>query len=324
MASHPHDLNIDTVRCNRNKKERAKLPSSVQKNWKLCYTCALSPRKVRIPVNLSKIIVKPTEAMQHIKTYVKDVYEQSVHYNRDERRGNMVDKHQAHLAATLTKETSEYILNTSMDQLSAMKNNLLSVTSTLPESTTRPELQLELLFGIGATLFSLYNYINTQSDTAQITRNKNSIRNLTHIAEIQEDHLKHLEIEIATNRYFYLQNLKFNAALLVSATQDITMQANTISNKFLNTIQQLQLKRLSLDFLQGTTIKQLFTHLQNIAHQGNMDLLISAPSDLFQIDVLFFYKSNTNELNIFLNVPMVNPSKLLKFFQFINFSISYN
>jgi hypothetical protein len=186
--------------------------------------------------------------------------------------GNMVDKHQAHLAATLVKETSEYILNTSMDQLSAMKNNLLSVTSTLPESTTRPERQLELLFGIGATLFSLYNYINTQSDTAQMTRNKNSISSLTHIKEIQEDHLKHLEIEMATNRYFYLQNLKFNPALLVSATQDITIQTSTISNKFLNTIQQLQLKRLSPDFLQGSKIKRLLTHLQNNAHQGNMDL----------------------------------------------------
>ena len=262
--------------------------------------------------------------MDHIKEYIKDVYEQTVRYNRDERTGNMMDKHQAHLAATLVKESSEFILNTSIDQLSAIKNNLLSVTSTLPESSSRPERQLELLFGIGATLFSLYNYINAEHDTTQIQSNKKSINSLTHIAEIQEDHLKHLELEMATNRYFYLQNLKFNPALLVSATQDITMQTNTIANKFLNTIQQLQLKRLSPDFLQGSTIIKLFTHLQTIAHQGNMDLLITAPSDLFQIDVSYFYKSHTNELNIFLHVPMVNPNKLLKFFQFIKFPLAQN
>ncbi len=93
-------------------------------------------------MNLSKIISTPTEAIEHIKVTVKDVYEQTVRYNRDERRGNMVDKHQAHLAATLVKESSEFILNTSIDQLSAIKNNLLSVTSTLPESSTRPERQL--------------------------------------------------------------------------------------------------------------------------------------------------------------------------------------
>jgi hypothetical protein len=179
---------------------------------------------VRIPVNLSKILDSPTEALQHMKTYAKEVYEQSLRYYRYERRGNMLDKHQAHLAATLVKETSDNILNTSTDQLSAIKNNLLSITSTLPESNTRPEGQLDLLFGIGAALFSQYNYINTQADTAQITRNTNSIISLTNIAEIQEEHLKHLEIEMASNRYFYLQNLKFNPALLVSASQDITLK----------------------------------------------------------------------------------------------------
>jgi hypothetical protein len=124
---------------------------------------------------------------------------------------------------------------------------------------------------------------------------------------------------MADNSYFYLQNLKFNPALLVSATQDIIMQTNTISNKFLSTIQQLQLKRLSPDFLQGSTIKRLFTHLQS-----KMDLLISAPSDLFRIDVSYFYKFHTNELNIFLHVPMVNPNKVLKLIQFIKFTLAQN
>ena len=55
-----------------------------------------------------------------------------------------------------------------------------------------------------------------------------------------------------------------------------------------------------------------------------MDLLISAPSDLFQIDVSYFYKSHTNKLNIFLHIPMVNLNKLLKFFQFIKFSLAQN
>jgi hypothetical protein len=33
---------------------------------------------IRIPGNLSKIISTPTEAMEHIKVYVKDVCEQTV------------------------------------------------------------------------------------------------------------------------------------------------------------------------------------------------------------------------------------------------------
>jgi hypothetical protein len=40
---HPYDLKIDAVCCHSSKQECAKSPSSVQKNWKLCYRCALSP-----------------------------------------------------------------------------------------------------------------------------------------------------------------------------------------------------------------------------------------------------------------------------------------
>ncbi len=41
MASHPHDLNIDAVCCNKSGQKRTKSPSSVQTYWKLCYKCAL-------------------------------------------------------------------------------------------------------------------------------------------------------------------------------------------------------------------------------------------------------------------------------------------
>jgi hypothetical protein len=59
---------------------------------------------------------------------------------------------------------------------------------------------------------------------------------------------------MANDRYFYLQSLKLNPALLVSASQDIIFQTHTILDKFLNTFQQIQLKRLLTNFLQGSTI----------------------------------------------------------------------
>jgi hypothetical protein len=55
------------------------------------------------------------------------------------------------------------------------------------------------------------------------------------------------------------------------------------------------------------TISKLYKHIQHKAQIGNMDLLILAPSDLFQIDVSYFYKLSTKELNICLYVPMVKP-----------------
>jgi hypothetical protein len=78
-----------------------------------------------------------------------------------------------------------------------------------------------------------------------MSRNTKSVSSLTHVLEIQEDHLKHPYNEVSNNIYFNLQQLKFNPALLVLACQDVTFQTNTISDKFLSTIQKLQVKQVS-------------------------------------------------------------------------------
>ncbi len=45
LASHPHDLNIDSMCCGKSGKECAKPSSGIQTHRKLCYKCALSPRE---------------------------------------------------------------------------------------------------------------------------------------------------------------------------------------------------------------------------------------------------------------------------------------
>jgi hypothetical protein len=124
----------------------------------------------------------------------------------------------------------------------------------LPESNTRPERQLELLFGIGTTHFSPYNYINTQSDSAQISRNKNWISSLTHIVEIQEDHLKHIDSEVANDRIFYLQNLQHKKKFKVqSSSSRFGISRHHFSNKhYLKQIPQ---------YYPATSAKTAFTKL---------------------------------------------------------------
>jgi hypothetical protein len=173
---------------------------------------------------------------------------------------------------------------------------------------------------MGATLFSLYYYINHKEESSTNFKVYTvHLSSLTHIFEIQEEHLKQLDIEVANNCFFYLQSLKLNLAISVSTRQNITFQTNIISDKFLSTIQDLQVKWVSPNFLQGSTVVKLYKHLQHKAQNGNTNLLILEPSDLFQIDVSYFYKSSTKELNILLHVLMVKPMKLLKNCSSLNF-----
>jgi hypothetical protein len=87
---------------------------------------------VRILVNLSNVIETLRKAMQTIEAYIKNVHQQLLMYFKDHQRGNITDKHQAHLAALLVKDTSDFILNMSSDQLGSIQNNLMSISSTLP------------------------------------------------------------------------------------------------------------------------------------------------------------------------------------------------
>ena len=54
----------------------------------------------------------------------------------------------------------------------------------------------------------------------------------------------------------------------------------------------------------------------------NMELLITHASDLYQIDVTYYFNPSDNELNIFIHAPMVKPSKLLQLYRFIKFPLA--
>jgi hypothetical protein len=107
------DAGID-ICCGKNKQRGTNSPSGIQEHWKLCTD--VHYRHIRIPVKLSKIIDTPMKTMVTIDSYIKNVYHQSIMYFKDHQRGNIADKHQAHLAEQLIKDTSEFIKNVSTDQ----------------------------------------------------------------------------------------------------------------------------------------------------------------------------------------------------------------
>jgi hypothetical protein len=92
---------------------------------------------IQISVDLNKIINTATRAMTQMEIYFRNLYQQSLMYYKDHQRGNLADKHQAHIAAQLIRDTSDFITNTSSAQLTSIKNNLLSITSMLPMTNIR-------------------------------------------------------------------------------------------------------------------------------------------------------------------------------------------
>ena len=72
----------------------------------------------------------------------------------------------------------------------------------------------------------------------------------------------------------------------------------------MGSVQQLQIHRLSTNLLRGSTVTAIYKEMQNKADTNKMELLLNSPADLFKIEVSYFYKPQTQEINMFLHVPM--------------------
>ncbi len=93
-----------------------------------------------------------------------------------------------------------------------------------------------------------------------------------------------------------------------------------VQNRITNLVQQAQNKRLSVDLLTPKKLKMVFEHLQNQAEQSKLELLISKPSDLFQINTSYLHTNKT--LTLILLIPMVAEENKLNLLQFIPFPLS--
>ena len=94
-----------------------------------------------------------------------------------------------------------------------------------------------------------------------------------------------------------------NPAQLLSEIKMTLDNANNAFTGITNTVQQAQNKRLSVDLLTPDTLKQVFQHLQDHAEKQGLELLITQPSDLFQIDTSYIHSNKT--ITLILHVPMV-------------------
>ncbi len=78
--------------------------------------------------------------------------------------------------------------------------------------------------------------------------------------------------------------LQHNPSHLNSEMNLILENGHEDATRITNMVQQAQNKKLSVDLLTPNMLKQVFQHLLDQAESQNLELLISQPLDLFQID----------------------------------------
>ena len=285
------------------------------------YATNVEYHHIHIPVNLMEQVAVADKAKHMISHYAETIYQETLmHYHQD---NQYPDEQKAKAYANLLKDQNTFVANTSGEILDRIKVNLISTTTALPHlANKQSKRQIGLLFGLLGTSFATANAIHIAQMEKNAAGQRQQILKLTHIAEIEQNHLQHLDLQVITNEKQTLEALRYNPAMLASAANLLIFQTKLVEEKIQSTIQEAQNNRLSTQLLEGHTINKMFNFLTEKAKQSSMNLMISRPSDIFQMDTTYFYKQKEMTLNLFVHIPMIQPANLLQFFQLVPFPIS--
>lgn len=182
-------------------------------------------------------------------------------------------------------------------------------------------LPLVLLKGAVGTFMGLYTRHQTRKlrdllDTTVKEQKRILVTDAAQMADIQN--LK--------TAYSYLPGMVERAGFMkpfavVMRMFEIEAMIEVELNRIEHSIQQAQHRRLSVLTMTSTRLTTAFQRIVTRSRELKMELLIEQPSDLFQIEVSYFFDGQ--DISLLLHVPMAAPNSLLRLQRFLPFPLSF-
>ena len=201
-----------------------------------------------------------------------------------------------------------------------------STTSTAPETTPAPssrrkrfDIGSAILSGVLGTFFGLFSQFEInrlRNNLNDMSNKQNLLVQITQNHEIQIQKVKHSLEELTTVFTLFIKN---NPALLYAELNDKLMLIQDHITKFRDTIQMLQLQRLSTNTLSYHQLTYAYETLQATARANNLTPLTNRPQDIYQLDTSYIRVKN--QIIIIVHVPCSNPENLLTIYKYVPFPI---
>ena len=195
----------------------------------------------------------------------------------------------------------------------------LDVPYPLRNKTKRFIPQVMMAIGALGTFLGIFNTAeinNIRREMATMSNNQNLLIKVNKIHTNQiftlQDNLNQLSDVFS----LYLQH---NPALLYAQFNTILQSLTDKIGDLKDTIQMLQLQRLSTSTLTSNQLNNIYKEITELASKNNLLPLTNKPQDLFQLDTS--YVRVQNEILILIHVPCSSPSSLLTIYKYVPFPI---
>jgi hypothetical protein len=227
------------------------------------------------------------------------------------------------------RQLQEKFLETSESEADDLLVLLDNLRGTLPRVNKAPTLAMSdptsfrikrgiramLLRGIFGTFMGLYNRrklsnLREQVETVAARQNR-----LLQITGVSLQRLDNLESVMTVTMTLLAEDINITAAhRQLRAIRD---QLHVQYQQIIRAVQAAHQRRLSVDLLNATRLQDLFHAAQLKAQINKCQLLLSHPSDLFQIEASYFY--NGQDILLLLHIPMAPPTPSSDCSSFIHF-----
>ena len=175
---------------------------------------------------------------------------------------------------------------------------------------------LALVPGVLGTSLGIYNTAQMSHVWTEISSNTRKINSLIKVAEEHESFMKYLEQSILS-----LAAVIDKAIIFGFTLNRVTNQIKDRIHKSIHTVQQANHRRLAIDYLSPTDSTLLYSRLQARADMYSCALGIDKHSDLFQLELSYFYDGST--VTLVLHVPIFPKDSFLRLFKLHPFPLPF-
>jgi hypothetical protein len=168
-------------------------------------------------------------------------------------------------------------------------------------------------------LFNTYQIHNLEKELQQTRDAHNRLVEVVHQHDHHLQQLDHQMDMLTTSINFMQQN---DLAVLLMGFLNIEKEIRLKLEKATHVTQVAQNRRLAVDFLPADQLPELFKKLEKQAHEIDHKLIITQPSDLFQLELSYFYDGV--RLQMLLHVPTVPKDSILRLLKLHPFPLPLN
>ena len=178
--------------------------------------------------------------------------------------------------------------------------------------------------GLGAlgTFMGLFNTYQIYNLKKELREQREAHNRLVEVVQEHEDHLQLLDEAVDRLRTTVGFMRSSQTVLLANELGTLEEQIRDKLNKATHVIQIAQTRRLAIDFLPAEYLTRLYQQLENQAQKIDHKLLTKQPSDLFQLELSYFFDGINMQL--LLHVPTVPVDSILRLLKLHPFPLPLN